>query len=150
MREKTRIRERGFTLIELMVVIVIIGMLAAIITPRYMERVAQGRITQTKNQIRMLEGALKLFYLDNGFYPSTEQGLDALINQPTAGRIPTNYKPRGYLETEEIPKDAWGNEYIYRSPATNERFDYEVISLGADGLEGGEGENADIVSWSIQ
>jgi general secretion pathway protein G len=133
-----------------MVVIVIIGMLAAIIVPRYMDSLAQGRITTTKNQIRNLEGALKYFYLDNGFYPSTEQGLDALINQPTAGRIPTNYKPRGYLEAEELPKDAWGNEFIYRSPAANERFDYEIISFGADGIEGGEDENADIVSWSIQ
>ena len=139
----------GFTLIELMVVIVIIGILAAYIAPKFLERTEEAKINAAKAQIRAFETGLKLFRLDNGFYPSTEQGLDALVNKPTAGRIPEKYKKGGYLESSKVPDDQWGNPYEYSSPGSH-GFDYEIVSFGADGFEGGEDENADIKSWDIE
>ncbi len=138
----------GFTLIELMVVIVIIGLLASIVVPRLMDAAGEGRISTAKVQIRQLETGLKLFKLKHGFYPSTDQGLEALISAPGSGRIPENYPRGGYLESLEVPDDPWGNEYIYESPGSH-GFDYEIVSLGADGISGGEDENADIESWNI-
>lgn len=140
--------EQGFTLIELMVVIVIIGILAAYIAPKFINRTEDAKINTTKAQIRGFESALKMFRLDCGFYPSTEQGLQALITPPTTGRTSENYKQGGYLESAKIPDDPWGNPYLYESPGSN-GFDYEIRSLGADGVEGGENENADIASWNI-
>ena len=139
----------GFTLIELMVVIVIIGILAAYIAPKLIGRTEDAKIYGAKAQIRGLETGLKLFRLDSGFYPSTEQGLEALVSSPSSGRIPENYQKGGYLESSRVPDDPWGNPYIYESPGSH-GFDYEVVSLGADGLPGGEDENADIESWSIE
>jgi len=137
----------GFTLIELMVVIVILGILAAIIAPRLVGRTDDARVTQAKIQIRNFETALKLFKMDNGFYPSTEQGLEALIKKPTTGRIPKNYREGGYLERRKLTPDPWGNPYIYISPGTN--GDYDIISYGADGKPGGEGYDADITNWDL-
>jgi general secretion pathway protein G len=139
----------GFTLIELMVVIVIIGILAAYIAPKFIGRTEEAKVSTAKAQIRSFETGLKLFKLDNGFYPSTEQGLESLVTKPSAGRIPEKYKKGGYLESEKIPDDPWGNPYIYESPGSH-GFDYEITSLGADGLEGGEDVEADIESWSIE
>jgi len=139
----------GFTLIELMVVIVIIGILAAYIAPKLIGRTEDAKINGAKAQIRGLETGLKLFRLDSGFYPSTEQGLEALVSSPSSGRIPENYQKGGYLESSRVPDDPWGNPYIYESPGSH-GFDYEIVSLGADGLPGGEDENADIESWSIE
>ncbi|MBI5118600.1 type II secretion system major pseudopilin GspG [Candidatus Poribacteria bacterium] len=139
----------GFTLIELMVVIVIIGILAAYVAPKFIKRTEDAKINATKAQIRSFETGLKLFRLDNGFYPSTEQGLQSLVTAPTSGTIPQSYKQGGYLESAEVPTDPWGRAYIYTSPGP-QGFDYEIKSLGADGLEGGEEENADIESWKIQ
>ncbi len=142
MTEKLR-STQGFTLIELMVVIIILGLLAGLVVPKLIGRTEQAKRTQAKLQIRNIEQALKLFKLDNGFYPSTEQGLKALVTKPTTGRIPKNYRKEGYLE--RVPKDPWGNEYIYISPG--QHGDYDIISYGADGVPGGEGEDADITSW---
>lgn len=139
---------RGFTLIEIMVVIVILAALAALVGPRIMGRSDDAKIADAKVQIRNIETALKLYKLDNGGYPSTEQGLAALVTKPTTGIIPNNYKAEGYLESKNLPKDPWGAEYIYLSPG--EHGDYDLYSLGADGVKGGEGKNGDIESWNIR
>lgn len=138
--------EAGFTLIELMVVIVILGLLAGIIVPRLIGRTEEAKRTKAAVQIRNLEAALDLFRLDNGFYPSTEQGLVALVSKPTVGTVPANYRDGGYIK--KIPLDPWGNPYVYISPGNH--GDYDVISYGADGQQEGEGINADIKSWEIE
>jgi general secretion pathway protein G len=142
-----RRKNQGFTLIELMIVVAIIAVLAAIIAPRFMGSEEEAKKTAARQQIANFETALKLFKIDNGFYPSTEQGLEALISKPTTGREPTKYREGGYLEKKMIPRDPWGNPYLYVSPGLH--GDYDIISYGADGTEGGEGKNADITSWTI-
>jgi len=139
---------RGFTLIEIMVVIVILALLAALVGPKIMGRTDDAKIQTTKTQIRNLESALKLYKLDNGVYPTTEQGLSALVTKPAVGVIPKNYKDGGYLESKSVPKDGWGNDYLYVSPG--EHGDYDLYSYGADGVKGGEGKNADINSWDLK
>ncbi len=140
--------KKGFTLLEIIVVVFILSLLAAIVAPKIIGRTDDARIADAKVQIKNLETALKLFKLDNGFYPSTEQGLAALIEKPTTGQIPTKYREGGYLEQRKIPVDPWGNPYLYISPGLN--GDFDIISYGADGKEGGEGKDADIESWNIQ
>ncbi|MDR3579400.1 MAG: type II secretion system major pseudopilin GspG [Oryzomonas sp.] len=139
---------RGFTLIEIMVVIVILALLAALVGPKIMGRTDDAKIQTTKTQIRNLESALKLYKLDNGVYPTTEQGLNALVTKPTVGVIPKSYKDGGYLESKNVPKDGWGNDYLYVSPG--EHGDYDLYSYGADGVKGGDGKNADINSWDLK
>lgn len=139
----------GFTLIELMVVIIILGLLAAIVMPRVVGQADEARYEQAKVQMRILEDALKRYKLDNGHYPTTEQGLDALVREPTVGTVPRNWQEGGYLDKPELPIDPWGNEYIYISPGQYGP-DYDIISLGADGVEGGEGYDEDIQSWRVQ
>ena len=138
----------GFTLIEIMVVIVILAMLAAIVGPKLMGRTDDAKITDARVQIKNIETALKLYKLDTGSYPSTEQGLGALVAKPTVGVIPNSYKDGGYLESKKMPKDPWGNDYLYVSPG--EHGDYDLFSYGADGAKGGEGKNADITSWDTK
>lgn len=135
----------GFTLIELMVVIVILGVLAGLVLPRIVDQPDKARVVKAKMQIESLSMALKQYKLDNGFYPSTEQGLRALKEKPTIGRVPQNYPQKGYLDI--MPKDPWGLDYVYISPG--EHGDFDLISLGADREEGGEGVNADIKSWDL-
>lgn len=146
---KTFLRNNGgFTLIEIMVVIVILTLLAVFAVPKIMGRLDDAKIADAKVQIRNLESALKYYKLDNGIYPGTEQGLQALINKPATGVIPKNYREGGYLETKTIPKDPWNNDYIYISPG--EHGDYDLYSYGADGVKGGEGKDADIESWNMR
>ena len=142
-------RQAGFTLIELMVVIIILGLLAAIVMPRVVGQTDKARYEQAKVQMRILEDALKRYKLDSGRFPTTEQGLDALVRQPTTGTLPRNWQQGGYLDKPEVPIDPWGNQYIYISPGQHGP-DYDLKSLGADGLEGGEGYDADIESWRVQ
>jgi general secretion pathway protein G len=138
----------GFTLIEIMVVIVILAMLAALVGPKLMGRTDDAKVKTTGIQLKGLESALKLYKLDNGSYPSTEQGLGALVSKPTVGVIPKSYKDGGYLESKVVPKDAWGNDYLYVSPG--EHGDYDLFSYGADGAKGGDGKNADITNWDTK
>lgn len=138
---------QGFTLIELMVVIIILGILAAVIAPRIIGRADEAKVTEAKVQIKNLETALKLYKLDNGDYPSTNQGLEALVEKPTTGKIPPKWREGGYLEKRKIPVDPWGTPYVYASPGLN--GDYDIISYGADGVRGGEGFDKDIESWNL-
>ncbi len=138
--KRERKNERGFTLLELMIVIVILGILGAVVAPRLMDEPDKARVTQARMQIENFSTAIKRFYLDNGFYPSTDQGLDALVEKPHSGRTPSNYPENGYIS--KIPLDPWGNEYIYTAPGRKTHF--EILSYGADGTEGGDGYNADI------
>ena len=136
-----RLRTAGFTLIELMVVLVIIGVLAALIVPNVLDRADDARITAAKTDIANLVQALKLYKLDNQRFPTTEQGLQALVAKPTAGPAAANGRP--YLD--KLPNDPWGRPYQYLNPGIKGEVD--VMSFGADGQAGGEGKNADIGSW---
>lgn len=138
----------GFTLIEVMVVIIILGLLAAIVMPRLVGQTDKARYEQAKIQMRILEDALKRYKLENGRFPTTGQGLQALVQKPSSPPIPRNWPTGGYLDKPEVPPDPWGNEFIYVSPGQNGP-DYDIISLGADGLEGGEGYDQDVQSWSL-
>ncbi len=138
----------GFTLIEVLVVIFILSMLVALVAPKIVGRTDDARIAEAKLQIKNFETAIELFKMDNGFYPSTEQGLQALVEKPTIGKIPQNYREGGYLKQKKIPLDPWGNPYIYVSPGMN--AEYEIISYGADGKPGGEGKDADITNYNIK
>ncbi len=140
--------DKGFTLLEIIVVVFILSLLAAIVAPRIIGRTDDARIAEAKIQIKNFETALKLFKLDNGFYPSTEQGLVSLVEQPTVGQIPQKYREGGYLEQKKIPADPWGNPYLYISPGVY--GDFDIMSYGADGREGGDGKDTDIKNWDMQ
>ncbi len=134
-------KPRGFTLIELMVVLVIIGVLAALIVPNVLDRADDARVSAAKTDIANLHQALKLYKLDNQRYPSQEQGLQALVLKPTNGVVPANWRP--YVD--KLPNDPWGRPYLYMNPGLHGEVD--VLSFGADGQSGGDGKNADIGNW---
>jgi general secretion pathway protein G len=136
-------RRGGFTLIEVMVVIVILGILAALVVPRVLSRPDEARAVAAKQDLAVIGQALKLYRLDNQRYPSAEQGLTALITKPEVAPLPPNWKPGGYLE--RLPKDPWGNPYVYVNPGLHGEID--LLSYGADGKPGGDGLDADIGSW---
>lgn len=140
---------KGFTIIEVLVVIVILGLLATFMVPKIMGKPDEARVAKAKNDILAIESALKMYKLDNGYYPTTEQGLESLIVAPSIEPVPRNYRRGGYLDTSKKPLDPWEREYIYRSPGESDR-DYEIISLGADGVEGGEEFNTDIKSYELR
>ena len=147
----------GFTFIEIMVVVAILAILAALVVPRIMGRTDDAKRTAAKVQIRNIEGALQLYKLDNGVYPTTEQGLKALVMKPSVGVVPKKWKLGGYIQ--KLPEDPWGNPYKYLSPSQTPvqnagqspslRGEYDIISLGTDGETGGEGINADITNWNL-
>ena len=142
---KVMAEHHGFTLLEVMVVVVILGILAALVVPKIISRPDEARIIAAKQDIASLQQALKLYRLDNQRYPTTEQGLQALVTKPTTAPIPPNWKAGGYVE--RLPKDPWGNPYQYLNPGV--RGEIDIISFGADGGSGGEGNDADIGSWNL-
>lgn len=144
-RQRARGRASGFTLIEIMVVVVIIGLLAAVIVPTVVSKVDEAKVNKAKADIQSLETALTMYRLDNSKYPTSDQGLTALVTQPTDPSI-KHWRPGGYLS--RVSKDPWGNDYQYVIPGSHGK-EYDVFSLGADGAPGGEGIDADIGNWNI-
>ena len=135
--------QAGFTLMELLVVIAILGILAGLVLPRIMEEPDKARVVKAKMQMESIGTALNQYRLDNGVYPDTAQGLKALVEKPTSGRVPRNYPQRGYMD--HIPEDPWGNEFVYAAPGRH--GDFDLTCLGADGMPGGEGVDTDINNW---
>ena len=139
-------KQHGFSLIEIMVVLVIMGLLVSIVAPNVLNRADEARIQKVQADFKAIETALKIYRLDNFNYPTGEQGLEALVEKPTIDPIPGNWKKGGYLA--EVPLDPWGRPYLYLNPAEySEKNDFDLLSLGADGVTGGEGQNSDIGSW---
>jgi general secretion pathway protein G len=141
-------KEQGFTLIEILIVIVILSILAWQLAPRIMGKPEEAKQVRARMDIATLETTLKMFKLDNGFYPSTEQGLQALVEPPTIGRLAPKWREGGYLEKGKVPKDPWDYEYIYLCPGVYSDFD--LSSYGADGEPGGEGPDSDINNWELE
>jgi general secretion pathway protein G len=138
-------RPHGFTLLEVMVVVVILGILAALVVPKIISRPDEARVIAAKQDIASLMQALRLYRLDNQRYPTTEQGLQSLVTRPATAPLPPNWKAGGYVE--RLPKDPWGNPYQYLYPGVQGEVD--VFSFGADGMQGGEGNDADVGSWAL-
>ena len=144
MRVISNKKQGGFTLIEIMVVVVILGILASVVVPRIMDRPDTARITKARLDIQSLEGALNQYRLDNFVYPTTEQGLEALVEKPSGDPEPTNWNKGGYVKS--LPNDPWNRPYLYLSPG--EKGEFDLYSLGADGQSGGEDASADIGNWA--
>lgn len=144
MKTSQKRSQRGFTLIEIMVVVVIIGVLGAIVVPQFMSRPDQAKVTAARTDIQAISTALEMYRLDNHRYPNTQQGLEALVKRPTTAPIPKNWNPSGYLK--KMPLDPWGSPYQYRDPGTH-AGGYDLSSLGSDAAPGGEGYAADIGNW---
>lgn len=138
--------DAGFTLIEILVVIVILALLAGVIIPKMTDAPGRARQSKARVQIKQIEGSLNMFKIDNGFFPSTDQGLESLVVITDVGEIPKKFKEGGYIK--KIPKDPWDIEYLYLSPGEHGEFD--LFSLGRDGEEDGDGENADVNNWDIE
>lgn len=144
---KASARQAGFTLVEIMVVVIIIGLLAGIVVPNVMDNLDKANIQKARADFSSLQTALKLYRIDNFTYPTTEQGLEALVSKPSIAPVPRQYKESGYIDN--LTKDPWGNDYQYMSPADDNK-EYDIYSLGADGVSGGEGQNADISVWDTE
>jgi general secretion pathway protein G len=140
--------QSGFTLIELMVVMVILATLAVFVVPKFMDEPKRAQRVKVQVTISNLETALKTYYLDNGYYPTTDQGLEALVMEPNIDPVPGKWRKGGYLEKGKVPKDPWGNDYIYLSPGLH--GDFDIISYALDGVEGGEDWEADVESWNLE
>ena len=140
-------RQDAFTLIEIMAVVLIMGFLAGIVGVAVVAQIDKARVTTTRTQIKQIEAALTFFQMENGFFPSTDQGLQALVEKPTAGREARNYREGGYLQGGVVPLDAWQSPFQYQSPGQMNR-DYDIWSLGADAAAGGTGVDADIGNWA--
>ena len=140
-------RRRGFTLIEIMAVVLIIGLLTAIVGTAIFSQIDTGRATAAKTQIKNIEAALDFYRMDNGRYPTTEQGLEALVQQPSIEPVPRSYRPEGYIQGGRVPLDPWGQPYEYESPGQHNPYGNDVWSFGADGQPGGSGTDADIGNW---
>ena len=136
----------GFTLLELLVVLVILGTLAGFVTYRYLEAPEKAKIVRAQQDIEAISGALKMFKIHNGFFPTTEQGLEALVRKPETGRPAKNWQDGGYIEKGKVPRDSWGNDFKDLSPGIHNP-DFDLWSMGPDGEDGGEGENTDINNW---
>ena len=149
MRIINRRDNQGFTLIELMVVVIILGILALYVGPKIMGEPDKAKRVKAQMDIATFETALKMYKLDNGTYPTTDQGLQALVEKPETGAMPPKWREGGYLEKRKVPKDQWGNEFVYISPGVN--GDFDLTSYGKDGVPGGEGEdNRDINNWELE
>jgi general secretion pathway protein G len=146
--KRRHVGSQGFTLIELLVVVIIIGILAGYIGPRIIGRPEEARRTKAEVQVAGIETALKLYRLDNGFYPSTDQGLQALVEPPSSGKIPKKWRDGGYLDANRVPRDPWDNPFVYLSPGL--QGDFDLSSYGADGEPGGEGDDRDINNWELE
>jgi general secretion pathway protein G len=144
---KIRMQQAGFTLVEIMVVVIIIGLLAGIVVPNVMDNLDKANVQKARADFSALQTALKLYRIDNFNYPTTEQGLEALVSKSSIAPVPRNFKSSGYIDN--LNKDPWGNDYQYMSPGENSK-DYDIYSLGADGVSGGEGQNADVSVWDEQ
>ena len=142
--------KKGFTLIELLVVIVILSILATFVGSKIMSKPEEARRTQAKIQIEALENALKMYKLDSGEFPSTGQGLKALVEKPAVGNVPRSWREGGYLDKNKVPKDPWKNEFVYLSPGMRNPDGFDLFSYGADGKAGGEGNDADIGNWDTE
>ncbi|MDB9822807.1 type II secretion system major pseudopilin GspG [Deltaproteobacteria bacterium] len=143
-----RLDERGFTLIEIMVVIIILGILASYVAVRLTGQTEEARNIQARVQIEAFETALELYKLDNGSYPSTEQGLQALVESPIVGNLPRKWREGGYMQKGKVPKDPWKNDYIYLSPGLH--GDFDIMSYGDDGASGGDGKDKDVNNWELE
>jgi general secretion pathway protein G len=140
--------QSGFTLIEVMVVMVILATIAVFVVPKFMDEPKRAQRVKVQITISNMETALKTYYLDNGYYPTTDQGLEALVMEPNTDPMPGKWRKGGYLEKGKVPKDPWGNDYIYLSPGIH--GDFDIISYGLDGVEGGEDWEADVESWNLE
>jgi general secretion pathway protein G len=145
-----RRRRRGFTLIEIMAVVLIIGLLGSLVGVVVFDQVQKARVTATQTQLKQLEAALEFYQMDNGRYPTTEQGLDALVREPAIAPEPRNYPPGGYLREGRVPLDPWGSQYQYEMPGTHNAYGFDLWSHGADAGPGGEGNDADIGNWASE
>jgi general secretion pathway protein G len=150
MTRRERTRRGGFTLVEIMAVVVIMGLLAGLVGTAVVSNLAKARSETAGAQIKQLESALTFYQMDNGRFPTTDQGLQALVEKPAGAPEPRNYRPGGYLQVTVVPKDPWGQDYQYLSPGQHNPQSFDIWTLGADGAPGGEGGDRDVGNWAAE